>query len=58
MFPGFPTRLQNEIHSMYKRVIRKGNKDSDLLFDIDIVVWKNELLNDIKIELGSSKKKI
>jgi len=37
MFPGFPTRLENEVRSMYKKIIRKGDDSSDLLFDIDVV---------------------
>jgi len=37
MFPGFPTRLENEIHALYKKVIRKGDANTELLFDIEVV---------------------
>lgn len=38
MFPGFPTRLENDIHSLYKQNILKGNKDTKLKFDIEVIV--------------------
>jgi len=37
MFPGFPTRLENEIVGLYKSVIQKG-LDIDLPFDIEVKV--------------------
>jgi len=36
MFPGFPTRLQNEIHDLYKKHIRK-DADGKLAFDIEVI---------------------
>jgi len=35
MFPGFPTRLENEVVNLFKTVIQKG-QDVDLPFDIEV----------------------
>jgi actin-related protein 2 len=37
MFPGFPTRLENDIHNLYKKVILKGDKSTKLKFDIEVI---------------------
>lgn len=36
MFPGFPTRLENDISNMYMSLIRKGNKDAKMNMKINI----------------------
>ena len=38
MFPGFPTRLENDIRNLYKKNILKGDKDTKLKFDIEVIV--------------------
>lgn len=37
MFPGFPTRLENEIIGLYKNTILK-NPDAEISFDIEVKV--------------------
>jgi len=37
MFPGFPTRLQNDIARVYRQKILKGNK-AEMKMKINIIV--------------------
>ena len=37
MFPGLPTRLENEVVNLYKNTILK-NPDAELTFDIEVKV--------------------
>lgn len=38
MFPGFPTRLKNDITRLYKEKILKGNKKAEMKMKINIIV--------------------
>lgn len=37
MFPGFPTRLSNEVTKIYKERVMKGNKKSEMKMKIKII---------------------
>jgi len=50
MFPGFPTRLENEIVAMYKSVIQKG-LDVEIPFDIEVKVIDNFVKNLICVRI-------
>ncbi len=38
MFPGFPTRLKNDLDKIYREKILKGNKNAEMKMKIKIVV--------------------
>lgn len=37
MFPGFPTRLSNDLTRIYREKIMKGNRSDDLRMKIKII---------------------
>lgn len=37
MFPGFPTRLKNDLDKIYREKILKGNKNAEMKMKIKIV---------------------
>lgn len=57
MFPGFPTRIENDMVKLYKENILKG-KEYGAKSKIQIKIIVRKVLDKIKFFLGSCKKKI
>lgn len=57
MFPGFPTRIENDMVKLYKENILKG-KEYGGKSKIQIKIIVRKVLDKIKFFLGSCKKKI
>ena len=57
MFPGLPTRLENEVVNLYKNTILK-NPDAELTFDIEVKVILSLYYLSSNNMKGFSKKKV
>ena len=39
MFPGYPTRLENDVKNIYRQMILKNKAGAEIPIKIDILVW-------------------